>query len=175
MRTLTASRCPRIILPLTLSAFAVTAPAFAQTADNSAPAATAASEPPAKSPPPATTLEAVSNDAKAEARWRFDRGLRLYNQGDYEGAVIEFQRAQELHPHSAVLFNIGLVQAKLGNSVESVRALEPLLKTPGSLDSQKFQLAKATYDEHHQRVGLLAVKTNAPKAVLSVDNAELGP
>lgn len=154
MRTLAAGPFPTIILPVTLCAFGVTASAHAQTADNSAQAATTASGPPAESPPPATMLEPVSNDAKAEARWRFDRGLRLYNQGDYEGAVIEFQRAQALHPHSAVLFNIGLVQAKLGNSVESVRALEPLLKTPGSLDSQKFQLAKATYDEHHQRVGL---------------------
>ena len=77
--------------------------------------------------PIASTVRVISSDAKAEARWRFDRGLKLYNQADYRGALIEFLRAHELTQHPIVQFNVGLVHAKLDNSVECVKALKPLV------------------------------------------------
>ena len=53
---------------------------------------------------PATSAQTKT---KAEARKHFDHGLALAKQGVYAEAVVEFNRAYELSPHFAVLYNLG--------------------------------------------------------------------
>lgn len=126
-------------------------------------------------PRAATTIRAMTSDARAEASWRFERGVHLYNEGDLEGALIEFQRAHQLTGHPTVRFNIGLVYAKLGDSLNCVRALEPLVQaTTSPLGDEKEQIARRTYAEHQQRVGLLEVKTNVEEAAVQLNNVEAG-
>lgn len=129
---------------------------------------------PENSGSPHTTVRAVDSDAKAEARWRFDRGVRLYEQGDFRGALVEFQRAYDLTGHHLVRYNIGLVHAKLGDSLESVEALGPLVtEAPEVLGEERYEKAKQTYDEHTKRVGTLEVATNVPNAVIRVDMVDV--
>lgn len=115
-----------------------------------------------------------NRDARAEAAWRFDRGVELYNGGDYPGARAEFQRAYELTQHVVVQLNLGLVQAKLGNSVEAVRLLEPLSKGANGLDEGRRGLAGSVAAEHRDRLGTLHVETNVEDAVIQLDNVEVG-
>ena len=82
---------------------------------------------------PVTASAANDTDARAEARTRFDRGLRLFDEGDSAGALAEFKRAHELVPNQLVLFNIGLVYAALARPVEATDALDRVLRDPAGL------------------------------------------
>src|SRR5262245_57032431 len=64
-----------------------------------------------------------SKQAQDEAKLHYDRGIQLYNEGAYELALIEFQRAYQLFPNYKILFNIGQVSAQLGNYAGATQAL----------------------------------------------------
>ena len=67
-----------------------------------------------------------ATDPTTEARERFGRGLRLFNDGDNAGALAEFERAYALSPHPSVLYNIGLVNAAVASgSIGKVKRRNP--------------------------------------------------
>jgi hypothetical protein len=115
---------------------------------------------------------ASTRDARAEARDRFDRGLRLFNAGDNAGALVEFRRAYELVANEIVLYNIGLVYAQMGRAVDATDALDRVLASPGSLSSERLALAKRTRDEQAARVAEVAVDANVEGARVEVDGIE---
>jgi hypothetical protein len=121
---------------------------------------TAAAQTPAMSP-------------KDEARERFDRGLKLFNEGDNAAALAEFKRAYELIPNQLVLFNIGLVYAAMNRPAEATDALGKVIADPGSLSAERLARAKQTRDEQASRVAELTVITNVP-ANIEVDNVDVG-
>src|ERR1700735_3447655 len=96
---------------------------------------------------------ALTEGVRQEARDRFDRGLKLFNDGDNPGALAEFKRAYELIPNPLVLYNIGLVYAAMGRRVEAVDALDKVLASTGVLTGERLARAKQTRDEQAQRVG----------------------
>jgi hypothetical protein len=110
---------------------------------------------------------------RAEARERFDRGLKLFEEGDNAGALAEFKRAYELVPNPQVLFNIGLVYAAMNRPVEATLALGKLLAAPGGLAADRLARARALHAEQEQRVGLLRITTNVPAAI-DVDGVDTG-
>src|SRR4051812_17464877 len=95
--------------------------------------------------------------AKAEARDRFDRGLKLFNEGDNAGALAEFARAYELIANPLVLYNIGLVYAAMNRPAEATDALDRVLKDPASLSQERLTRAKQTRDEQAARVAELSI------------------
>ncbi|RYZ07397.1 MAG: PEGA domain-containing protein [Myxococcales bacterium] len=111
---------------------------------------------------------------KEEARQRFDRGLTLYNQGDAMGALAEFELAHELTGHPMVLFNLALVRARLGHSVQAAEALEALRGFPISeLAPGTMDRAQALYESQLARVGWLEIKSSTPRAVVQIDNVDV--
>ncbi|HEY8090708.1 MAG TPA: PEGA domain-containing protein [Polyangiaceae bacterium] len=120
-------------------------------------------------PPPAPASEAT----KAEARDRFDRGLKLFNDGDNAGALAEFKRAYELIPNALVLYNIGLVYAAMGRPVESVDALDRVLASPTGVAPDRLSRAQQTRDEQAHRIARVTVTTNVPASV-EIDNVVAG-
>ena len=108
-----------------VSALLVSPTAFAQgkagaSAAAPAPAATpaASSQPNGESvgtgaQPAAEPAAQVQPADVEEARRRFDRGVKLYSEGDFTLAVIEFERAYELVANYRVLYNIGHVSIQL--------------------------------------------------------------
>jgi hypothetical protein len=123
---------------------------------------------------PARAAEPAPADAaRTEARQRFDRGLRLFEEGDNAGALAEFRRAHELVPNKLVLFNIGMVYAAMNRPVESAEALDRVLADPGPLSADRLARARATRDEQAQRIARLTIKTNVPAAI-EVDGVEVG-
>ncbi|MCA9641564.1 MAG: PEGA domain-containing protein [Myxococcales bacterium] len=108
--------------------------------------------------------ELGAQDARTEARERFDRGLRLTDQGDVEGALAEFQRAYALVPHPRVLYNIGLVQASAGRMVEAFDALETVLKDPTGLGPEQLEHARSMRERVLARIAYIRVEVNADDA-----------
>ncbi len=108
-------------------------------------------------------------DPKTEARDRFGRGLRLFNDGDNAGALAEFKRAHELAPHPVVAYNIGLVYAAMGRAIEAVDTLDEVLKSPGTLSADKLEKARRTRAEQALRIAELSVKANVEGAEVEID------
>ena len=123
--------------------------------------------------PRVALAQAPTVDPKTEARERFDRGLRLFNEGDNAGALAEFKRAYELIPNQLVLFNIGLVYAAMSRPAEATEALNKVLADPGNLSAERVARAKQTKDEQAARVAELTVTTNVPSTI-EIDNVEAG-
>lgn len=117
---------------------------------------------------------ADSDATRAEARERFDRGLRLFNLRDDSGALAEFERAYELTKHPLVLYNIALVYAAMNRPVDAVETLDKLLANPGSLDKEKVEHARQAKNEQVASIGSLEVTTNVPGSSIEVDGVVKG-
>jgi hypothetical protein len=120
-------------------------------------------------PPPPDAMRA----ARAEARTRFDLGLKLFGDGDNAGALAEFERAYRLIPNPLVRFNIGLVYAAMGRPVDAVAALDEVLAAPGSMKADKLARAKEIRAQQAARIARLSVTTNVP-AALELDGVAAG-
>jgi hypothetical protein len=116
------------------------------------------------------TARAQARPAIEEARSRFDRAIRLFNDGDNAAALAELQRAYEIAPSPVVLYNIAIVSAAMGRSVAAVDALERLLPAPGSLSRERIDRARAVLAEQAARVATLIVTANVEGAAFEVDN-----
>jgi hypothetical protein len=113
----------------------------------------------------------LSPAARQEAAERFDRGLRLFNQGENAGALVEFKRTYELTGDPSTLFNIGLVYAELKRPVEAVDAFDMLLKSSAKLGPEQRQKAEKVRAEQHTFVSFVDVSTNV-QAMIEVDGVE---
>jgi hypothetical protein len=74
-----------------------------------------------------TAPKGARADAKDEARRHFDRAVALVDDGQLEGALVEFQRSYDLTRHFAVLYNIGQVLVSLARPVEAFDAYQRYL------------------------------------------------
>lgn len=113
----------------------------------------------------------VSAAARQEAAERFDRGLRLFNQGENAGALVEFKRTYELTGDPTTLFNIGLVYAELRRPVDAVDALDTLLKSTAQLGPETRKKAEKVRAEQMTFVSFVEVATNV-QAMIEVDGVE---
>ncbi len=121
----------------------------------------------------ATAQPAGGDAARTEARERFDRGLKLFEDGDNAGALAEFKRTQELLPNPFVLLNIGLVYAAMNRPVEAADALAKVLAEPGSLSQERLASARRTLEEQSKRIARLHITTSVD-AVIEIDGIEAG-
>jgi hypothetical protein len=113
----------------------------------------------------------------ARAREHFMRGVELYQGEEYEAALADFLRANELAPHYGLLYNIGLVQAHLEHYSEAVTALERYLAGGGAeVPERRVTEVQQLLRRFRSRVGRIRVTVHGPAAaVLSVDGEEVGP
>lgn len=64
------------------------------------------------------------------ARESFERGVLLYEGGRYREAIVQFQNAYQLRPHTSVLFNIARCHENLGELAEALAYYERMLADP---------------------------------------------
>jgi PEGA domain len=121
----------------------------------------------------AVALSQLAPATREEARRRFDQGIALYNVGDFEGALAEFQRAARLTGHPLVLYNLALVQSRLGLSAEAVATLERLKELDASeLGRDRMARVRDLYVSESARVGTLVVTTRPTQALVQVDGVD---
>lgn len=151
-------------------AVAQAAPASPNKVDEAA-AATA----PSNAPGAAPAAPAPSEEATAEARRRFDRGIELYADGDFALALIEFNRAYQLVSNYRVLYNIGQVNLQLARYADARRALEAYLKQGGGeVPEDRTTSVQRDLAMLEQRTAFLTVTTNVPGSEILIDDLTVG-
>lgn len=112
--------------------------------------------------------------AEAEAKTHMDNGVRLYQSGNFSGALIEFDAAYKAKPRSGPLINEALCYRDQHKYPEAVAVLEKALREHGdTMDAKNKQAAQKTIDEMKGLFAYLEVKTDPPDAKITIDGDEL--
>lgn len=117
--------------------------------------------------------EEPSPSVISEAGKHFQRGVTMYNEADYRAALVEFQRAYEIAPNPAVLYNIGQTYYQLQNYAAALVALGRYLTEAGATAPHRSEVEQ-TIDTLQSRVGKIAVATSLPGCDITVDDEPVG-
>jgi len=106
-----------------------------------------------------------------EARQRYQRGLQLFNEANYDAARVEFERAYQLAPSYKILYNIGLSYEQLGDYVAAQTTLQKYLEQGGTeiTEERRNEVAKELA-QLRPRIGRVTVRTNVDGADVMVDD-----
>jgi len=172
IRTWFVSRSKLFVYPALLAPCVLSTPAFA--ADKTAPA-TPPVEAPAAPDTAAPAPDAAADPAKVEARQRYDRGIRLYAEGEFALAVIEFERAYTLVPDYRVLYNIGQVRIQLAQYARAKKALDQYLAEGGEqIAPERKASVQSDLDMLASRTATLEIRSNVPDAEVVVNDSIIG-
>ncbi len=109
------------------------------------------------------------------ARDHFGTGVKLYLDGDFDAALVQFQRAYDAKPHFKVLYNISQCSYQLRDYVQARATLSRYLAEGGaSIELERRQQAEAELGELSKRIARLEVRTNVRGAVVYVDGRKIG-
>jgi len=127
---------------------------------------------PAK-PPPSASAQDI---ATAEARARFEEGIKHAEAGDHEAARLKFNQAWALVKSPAILYNLARAEQLSGHPVEALehwRQFAKLPPDPKVTDAQR-QRAAENITELSRKVGQIQVEA-PPGARVSVDGHAIDP
>ncbi|MBK6691184.1 MAG: PEGA domain-containing protein [Myxococcales bacterium] len=142
-----------LALPLVVAALALSSVASGQTGEVAPP-----------------TPEAV-----ATASAHFERGVRLFEEGDPKLALVEFRRSYEAVPDFRTLYNIGQVELKLGAFAAARRTLERYLAEGGErVPEARREAAKKNLEALQLRTAHLTLRVAVEGAEVTLDGARLG-
>jgi PEGA domain len=119
---------------------------------------------------PLALADTKIDDAKAH----FKSGTDLYDENNFRGALVEFQRAYELAPSYKILYNIGQVDMELQDYAGALVAYRRYLREGGAdVPPARVGQVKEELDKLSRRVGRIVVQTAAGAEVL-VDDIRVG-
>lgn len=122
-------------------------------------------------------LAAPSDDAvaKAEAKTRYDKGVKLYGEGAYEAALVEFQRAYDLNPSYKILYNIALIHQQLNDFVDALRNYQRYLEGgKGDIASARRTEVEKSIAQVKQNIATVTISVDLVGADITVDDVSVG-
>ena len=123
----------------------------------------------------ASGSHAHAQSSDAVARAHYERGVALYDEGQFTGALAEFEAAYDASHRASILFNIGQIHARLGRAVEAVAALERYLAEAGSsVSAERRALVESEIRTQSARVATVNVTVSVPGALVSFDDIDVG-
>ncbi len=112
--------------------------------------------------------------AVAEARQRFRRGVQLYEEDDFRAALIEFNRAYQLAPNPAVLYNVGQSYYQLRDYAGALTTLERYLRESGDrIDRERRVQVEREVQDLRGRVAHVTLRSNVGGAEFALDDVPL--
>jgi hypothetical protein len=120
-------------------------------------------------PAAAQTTENLAKDASRH----FQRGVDLYNEGDFRGALAEFRKAYRLIPRASVLYNIGQTEYQVQEYAQALRTLERFLAETGAGVPHRAEVQE-TVETLRTRVGWIALTSNRADCDVTVDDQPAG-
>jgi hypothetical protein len=122
------------------------------------------------SPPKASAGDAPAGDTrKTDARARFERGVGLFMDGNYESALVEFRTSIHDYPTRTTAVNIAVCLRKLGRydeEQEALQALETTFPATTKADAAELERSKAAVAD---RLGKIRIVGAPPGASVFVD------
>lgn len=114
----------------------------------------------------------ASQEAVRDAGKHFQRGVALFNEADYAGALAEFRRANEIAPNAAVLYNIGQTQFQLRSYAAALASFERYVAEAGSSAEHRTE-AQTAIETLRSRVGKIDV-TAPDGSEITIDDEVAG-
>jgi hypothetical protein len=116
---------------------------------------------------------ALAQTKVEEARQHFKRGTELYDEGNYRGALVEFQRAYDLSPNYKLLYNMGQVYLELQDYAKAGRNLNRYLTEGGNeVPAARRDEVTKQLERLKNRVGNIVVDTAAGAEILVDDESQ---
>jgi len=110
-----------------------------------------------------------------QARKHFGQGLKLYKDGDFDAALVQFERAYAVRPNFKVLYNIAQCDFELHQYVEARDALTHYLKDgEGLLDAERRNAVENDLNELARRIAHVNLSVNVTGATVFVDGKKAG-
>jgi hypothetical protein len=111
----------------------------------------------------------------ASARTHYKHGVQLYEQGSYTEALLELNHAYQLAPTYKLLYNLALVQMRLGDWAGALRSLESYLDGGGAEigAARRAEVAQLLVDAS-SHVATMTIRVDVEGARIAVDDALIG-
>lgn len=123
---------------------------------------------------PAAAGEASTEDVE-QARKHFGQGLKLYKDGDFDAALVQFERAYAVKPNFKVLYNIAQCYFELHQYVEARDTLSRYLKDgAGAIEAERQTAVQGDLAELQRRIAHLTLQVNVAGATVFVDGKKAG-
>ena len=120
----------------------------------------------------ATPARASDNPAR-EAAKHFQRGVDLYNDGDFRGALVEFKKAYSMWPRANVLYDIGQTEYQLLDYASALKTMERYLAETGP-NAQHRAEVESTVEVLRGRVGRVILTTDGGACDVLLDDQPVG-
>jgi hypothetical protein len=125
----------------------------------------------AETPAPAAAETPDTEDARSH----FSDGLKLYKDGDFDAALVQFERAYAIKPNYKVLYNIAQTYFQLREYVEARDDMARYLKEGGSaIDPERQAAASKDLADLEKRVARVTLTVNVAGATVLVDGKKVG-
>ncbi len=120
--------------------------------------------------------EATEQDPElAKAMAHFAQGIALYEDGDFDGALFEFERAYASKPDYRLMYNIGVARLETNDYAGSKRAFTQYLDEGGDeIASDRRTEVRTQLQTLAARVGTLTIRCDHEGAAVSVDGEPIG-
>lgn len=116
----------------------------------------------------------VAADTKRKAMDHFETGLKLYEDGEFSLALIEFERAYSYIPDYRVLYNIGQVSIQLGRYARAARALQQYVTQGGaSIAGSRLESVSTDLKMLQGRTAHLQVDCDVSGAEILMDDVRI--
>ncbi len=121
---------------------------------------------------PLSARAGTSDNASRDAAKHFQRGVDLYNEGDFRGALVEFKKAYSIWPRANVLYDIGQTEYQLLDYASALKTMERYLAETGA-NAPHRQEVEASVEVLRGRVGRV-VLTSDPSCDVTIDEQPAG-
>lgn len=155
---------------------ALTGILFASSISSTAQAQGKGKTPPAAAPAAPTAADPAAPDdpKKAEAKAHFDRALRLFNDGAFDAALVEFRQTLALFPNRNALQNTAVTLKKLKRYDEAADAFDKLLADYPNLPAEDRKFVETEKKELINLIAYLDIRVVETEATVLVDGTERG-
>lgn len=111
----------------------------------------------------------------ARARPVYTQALELYNDGAFDAALVEFEKAYAIAPSYRLLYNIALVNAQLNDFAQALRAYRRYLEEGGKkVDAKRRAEVEREIKKLESRVAEITLSVSVDGAEVSVDDLPVG-
>jgi tetratricopeptide (TPR) repeat protein len=129
----------------------------------------------ADAPAAANAPAAAPEDVTLQAREHFGQATKLYKDGDFDAALVQFERAYQLKPNYKVLYNIGQTYFQLREYVEARDAMQRYVKDGGDqIDAERLAAVNKDLADLERRLAKVTLTVNVAGATVLVDGKKVG-